>query len=139
MKKLIFALALVFSFIANETAFAQEINKQQFLEKVYNFEKNPQKWVYEGTLPCIVDFYADWCGPCKALSPRLAKMSEEFKGKIIIYKVNVDKEKELARAFGINSIPALLWCPAKGEPHFTQGAISEEELRKRIEEALLKK
>lgn len=116
----------------------KELNKQEFLNKVYNFEKNPQEWVYEGSLPCIVDFYADWCGPCKALSPRLEKMAKEFEGMIVIYKINVDKEQELARAFGISSIPALLWCPLKDEPHFTQGALSEDELKKRINEELLK-
>lgn len=124
--------------ISSSNVSVQEISKEQFLEKVYNFEKNPQNWVYEGKIPCIVDFYADWCGPCKALSPRLSNMAHEFEGKIVIYKINVDKEKELARAFGISSIPALLWCPVNGEPHFTQGALSEEDLRNRIKEVLLK-
>lgn len=116
----------------------KELNKKEFLDKVYNYEKNPQEWVYEGSLPCIVDFYADWCGPCKALSPRLEKMAKEFEGKIVIYKINVDKEQEIAGGFGISSIPALLWCPLRGEPHFTQGALSQDELKKRINEQLLK-
>ena len=123
---------------ASDNVIVKEINKQEFLEKVYNYEKNPQKWVYEGKIPCIVDFYADWCGPCKALSPRLAKMAKEFEGKIVIYKINVDKEQEIARGFGISSIPALLWCPVNGEPLFTQGALSEEDLRNRIKVTLLK-
>lgn len=113
-----------------------EINKAQFLEKVYNYEKNPKEWVYEGSIPCIVDFYANWCGPCRTLSVTLQKLAEEYKGKIIIYKVNVDKESELSS--GISSIPALLWCPLGSEPFFTQGALSENLLKARIESQLLK-
>ena len=99
-----------------------------------NFNKEIKQ--YAGV--ALIDFYADWCGPCKVLSPRLAKLAKEFDGKIVIYKVNIDKEQQMARAFGISSIPALLWCPSKGEPAFTQGALPEDALRKRIEEFLLK-
>lgn len=115
-----------------------EINKAQFLEKVYNYEKNPKEWVYEGSIPCIVDFYANWCGPCRTLSVTLQKLAEEYKGKIIVYKVNVDKESELSSLFGISSIPALLWCPLGSEPFFTQGALPEDLVKARIESQLLK-
>ena len=81
------------------------LNKADFLTKVYNYEKNQTEWVYEGTKPCIVDFYADWCGPCKKVSPILKELAGEYKNDIIIYKINVDNEKELAAAFGIQSIP----------------------------------
>lgn len=146
MKRVFVLFAVMFMFIACNSSSAQntddpkvvEIDRSQFLELVYNYEKNPQSWVYEGNIPCIVDFYADWCGPCKALSPRLAKLAKEFDGKIVIYKVNIDKEQQMARAFGISSIPALLWCPSKGEPAFTQGALPEDALRERIEDFLLK-
>lgn len=90
------------------------LNKADFLTKVYNYEKNQSEWVYEGTKPCIVDFYADWCGPCKKVSPILKELAGEYKNDIIIYKINVDNEKELAAAFGIQSIPTLLFIPAKG-------------------------
>lgn len=146
MKRTFVILTILLSMFACNTPFAQknsvsdvvEIDSQQFMELVYNYEKNPQTWVYEGSKPCIVDFYADWCGPCKVLSPRLASLAKEFEGKIVIYKVNVDKEQQMSRAFGISSIPALLWCPVKGEPAFTQGALPEDDLRKRIESFLLK-
>ena len=86
------------------------LNKADFLTKVYNYEKNQTEWVYEGTKPCIVDFYADWCGPCKKISPILKELAGEYKNDIIIYKINVDNEKELAAAFGIQSIPTVYSC-----------------------------
>ena len=103
------------------------LNKADFLTKVYNYEKNQTEWVYEGTKPCIVDFYADWCGPCKKISPILKELAGEYKNDIIIYKINVDNEKELAAAFGIQSIPTLLFIPAKGKPQLAQGALSKEQ------------
>lgn len=115
-----------------------EIDKAQFLEKVYDYQKNSKEWVYEGSLPCIVDFYANWCGPCRTLSSTLEKLAQEYKGKIVIYKVNVDKESELSALFGISSIPALLWCPLGSEPFFTQGAVPEAPLREKIETSLIK-
>ena len=94
------------------------LNKADFLTKVYNYEKNQSEWVYEGTKPCIVDFYADWCGPCKKVSPIL---------------------KELAAAFGIQSIPTLLFIPAKGKPQIAQGALSKEQFVEQINGFLLGK
>ena len=114
------------------------LTKAEFLSKVFNYEKNPDKWVYEGNLPCIVDFYADWCGPCKAISPILAELSEQYKGKIIIYKINVDKEKELAGTFGIQSIPSILFIPKNGKPTMSLGAMSKEDFTQNIEKLLLK-
>ena len=99
------------------------LTKAEFLAKVYNFEKNPEEWKYEGDKPCIVDFYATWCGPCKALAPVLEELAKEYDGKIYIYKVDVDKEEELAATFGIRSIPTLLWIPKNGKPTVTQGAM----------------
>ena len=108
------------------------LNKADFLTKVYNYEKNQSEWVYEGTKPCIVDFYADWCGPCKKVSPILKELAGEYKNEIIIYKINVDNEKELAAAFGIQSIPTLLFIPAKGKPQIAQGALSKEQFVEQI-------
>ena len=115
------------------------LDKANFLTKVYNYEKNQTEWVYEGTKPCIVDFYADWCGPCKKISPILKELAGEYKNDIIIYKINVDNEKELAAAFGIQSIPTLLFIPAKGKPQLAQGALSKEQFVEQINGFLLGK
>ena len=115
------------------------LTKAEFLAKVYNFEKNPEEWKYEGDKPAIVDFYATWCGPCKAIAPVLEKLAAEYKGKIVVYKIDTDKEPELSAAFGIRSIPTLLFIPAKGTPQVAQGALPEEALRKTIDEFLLGK
>ena len=115
------------------------LNKADFLTKVYTYEKNQSEWVYEGTKPCIVDFYADWCGPCKKVSPILKELAGEYKNDIIIYKINVDNEKELAAAFGIQSIPTLLFIPAKGKPQIAQGALSKEQFVEQINGFLLGK
>jgi thioredoxin len=114
------------------------LNKADFLKKVYNYEKNPEEWVYEGELPCIIDFYADWCGPCKKVAPILKELATEYKGKIIVYQINVDKERELARLFGVNNIPMFLFVPAKDKPQSTMGAIPRASFVKIIEEFLLK-
>lgn len=113
------------------------LTKAEFLNKVYNYEANSDTWKYEGDKPCIVDFYATWCGPCKALAPVLEDLAKEYEGKIYIYKVDVDKESELAGAFGIQSIPTLLWIPKEGKPTVTQGALPKAELKKMIEGTLL--
>lgn len=115
------------------------MTKAEFLTKIFNYEKNPNKWVYEGNKPCIIDFYADRCGPCKAVAPILKELAAEYKGKIVIYKINVDKEKELATAFGIRSIPTMLFVPQTGDPMISQGALPKEELVKQIDNFLLKK
>ena len=115
-----------------------KIDKAQFLEKIYNYEKNPQTWKYEGDKPAIVDFFATWCGPCKTLGPVLEELAEEYEGKIYIYKVDVDQEPELSGAFGIRSVPTLLFIPANGEPSMSPGAPSKAQLKQIIEGHLLK-
>ncbi len=100
------------------------LTKQLFLEKVFNYEKN-KEWSFEGELPCIIDFYADWCGPCKTVAPILEELSEEFAGKINIYKINTEVEQELAGAFGIRSIPSMLFCPGEGQPQMSVGCIAK--------------
>ncbi|MGM9759252.1 MAG: thioredoxin, partial [Parabacteroides sp.] len=113
------------------------LTKAEFLAKVFNYEKNPNQWVYEGTLPCIVDFYADWCGPCRQVAPILTELADQYKGKIVVYKINVDQEKELAMAFGIQSIPTFLFIPAKGQPQMAQGALSKAMFQEQIDKFLL--
>ena len=113
------------------------LTKKDFLEKVYDYEKNRDRFVYEGNLPCIVDFYADWCGPCRMVDPILKDLAKEYKGKIIIYKVNIDNEKSLAKAFGIMSIPTYFFIPVNGEPQASQGAMPRESFLKVIKEILL--
>jgi thioredoxin len=109
----------------------------QVINQVYNYEVNPDEWVYEGDLPAIVDFYADWCAPCRIIAPILDELAEEYKGKIRIYKVDTDREKDLARAFNIRSIPTLLFIPAEGRPQISQGALPKETLKQVIDNFLL--
>lgn len=112
------------------------ITKADFLKKVYDFEKNPDEWKYLGFQPAIVDFYADWCGPCRQLSPVLDELAKEYSGKLTIYKVNVDNERGLATFFGIRSIPTLLFIPMKGKPQRSLGALSKTELKGIIKDVL---
>ena len=114
------------------------LTKQTFLDKVFNYEKN-KDWVFEGDLPCIIDFYADWCQPCKMVAPILEELSDEYAGKINIYKVNTEVEQELAGAFGIKSIPSMLFCPGEGQPQMAVGALPKESLVQAINDVLLKK
>jgi thioredoxin 1 len=114
----------------------EKLTKQAFLEKVFNYEQN-KEWKYEGELPCLIDFYADWCGPCKMVHPILEELSKEYDGKIKIYQIDTEAEQELAAAFGIRSIPSLLFCPADGQPQMAQGALPKATLKKAIEEILL--
>jgi thioredoxin len=114
----------------------EHLTKETFLEKVFNYEKN-KEWKYEGELPCLIDFYADWCQPCKMVAPILEELSEEYKGKINIYKIDTEVERELAGAFGIRSIPSLLFCPKDGQPQMAQGALPKETFKQVIDDVLL--
>jgi thioredoxin len=114
----------------------EQLTKETFFEKVFNYEEN-KDWKFEGELPCIIDFYADWCQPCKIISPILEELAEEYKGKINIYKVNTEAETELAAAFGIRSIPSLLFCPKDGNPQMAMGALPKEQLKNAISDVLL--
>ena len=114
----------------------EHLTKATFLEKVFNYEKN-KDWKYEGDLPCLIDFYADWCGPCKMVAPVLEELSKEYEGKIHIYKVDTEDQQELAAAFGIRSIPSLLFCPKEGQPQMAMGALPKPTMKKANEEILL--
>lgn len=129
-----------------ESAKAAEINTKpvmlnaaSFKEKVFNYEKNPNAWVYEGGRPCIIDFYADWCKPCKLVAPIMDELAEKYAGQVDIYKVDTQVERELAQVFGIRSIPSVLFCPAEGQPQMTQGALPKETYEQVIKEFLLAK
>ena len=115
----------------------EHLTKQTFQEKVFNYEQN-KEWKFEGDLPCMIDFYADWCQPCKMVAPILEELAAEYKGKINIYKVNTEAEQELAAAFGIRSIPSLLFCPKDGQPQMAMGALPKETFKKAIADILLK-
>lgn len=115
------------------------LTKADFLAKVANFETSPKEWKYLGDKPCIIDFYASWCGPCKTIAPILEELANEYAGQIYIYKINTEEEMELASAFGIQSIPTLLFCPMGEKPQMAQGAMPKEAFKQAIDELLLKK
>ena len=114
------------------------LTQEEFSTKIFDYKNNPQEWKYLGDKPAIVDFYADWCGPCKMIAPILEELATEYEGKIIIYRINTDKERELSMAFGIRSIPSLLFIPMKENPQMVQGALPKQGLKKIIDEFLLK-
>lgn len=116
-----------------------QLTKDQFKQLVMNYEQNPQTWVFEGDKPCIVDFYADWCKPCKMIAPIMEELAAEYAGQINIYKVNTDQERELASVFGINSIPYVLFVPLQGDPSVQRGALPKESYKEIIDDFLLKK
>jgi len=117
----------------------EKLTKDQFIQKIWDYSKTPNEWRYLGNKPAIIDFYADWCGPCKIASPILDQIGVEFAGKILIYKVNTDEERELAQVFGITGIPAFLYIPAKGKPTMMSGiGQSKEETKKMFVENIEK-
>lgn len=159
MKQIILSLALVFGTtliactqtkekeVKADTTTATEgqsgqviqMNKAMFLEEVFNYETNPDKWLYLGDKPAIIDFYADWCGPCKKVAPIMSELASKYKDDIVIYKIDTDKEKELAQVFQIRSIPSILYIPKEGQPTMTMGALPKAEFEKMINDLLLAK
>lgn len=116
----------------------KHLTKSEFFSKVFNWEKSTE-WKYEGNKPCLIDFYASWCGPCKRLAPVLEELAKEYDGEIYIYKVNTETERELTAAFGVTSIPTLLFCPMEGAPQVAKGAYPKEVLVQIINDVLLGK
>ncbi len=112
------------------------LNAEQFRKLVWDYQKNPNEWTYQGDLPCIIDFYADWCRPCKIIAPILEELAVEYKGKIRVYKINTEVEKELASVFNIRSIPAVLFCPREGKPQMSVGALPKPTFVQAINEVL---
>jgi thioredoxin 1 len=114
----------------------ENLNKGTFQEKIFNYEKN-KEWKFEGDLPCVVDFWAPWCGPCRMVGPVIEELSKEYAGKVNFYKVNTDEEQELAGVFGIRSIPSLLFVPKDGQPKMAIGALPKDAMKEAINAELL--
>ncbi|TVR61862.1 MAG: thioredoxin [Spirochaetaceae bacterium] len=114
---------------------SEKLTKETFKEKVFDFETETE-WKYRGDLPAIIDFYADWCGPCKMVAPILEELSTEYDGKMHVYKIDTDAEQELAGAFGIQSIPSLLFIPVDDKPQMAAGALPKDALKNAMKEIL---
>jgi thioredoxin 1 len=113
----------------------EQLTTEGFKEKVFDFE-NHSAWSYTGDLPCIVDFYADWCGPCKMVAPIMEELAQDYEGKILFFKVNTQVEQDLAAVFGIRSIPSILFVPTEGQPQMAVGALPKESMEKAIADVL---
>jgi len=160
MKKLVFILIAVFTLQTSITSQAEnnsnrststpaegkfakgesetvKLNKAKFLQEVWDYEASPKEWKYKGDKPAMIDFYADWCGPCKTAAPILEELSVEYSGKIVIYKVDTQVERELASVFGVSGIPAFLYIPMEGKPSMTSGiARSKADTKKMFKERI---
>ncbi len=119
----------------NGIGLVESLTKDSFLQKVFNYEQN-KEWKFEGKLPCIIDFYADWCAPCKMVEPILQELAQEYQGKLNIYRVDTQAQQELAAAFGIQSIPSMLFVPLNDKPQMAIGALPKKTLKKAIKEVL---
>ncbi len=115
-----------------------QLTNDTFKKSVFNYDKN-KEWKYEGTQPALIDFYATWCGPCNRMSPIVEQVAKEYSGKIVVYKVDTDKETRLAQSMGISSLPTLIFIPVNGQPRASIGLITKESLVKAVNEVLLKK
>lgn len=109
------------------------LTKDEFKSKVFDYEKN-KEWKYEGELPCIIDFYADWCAPCRIVAPVLEEIAGEYAGKLNVYKVNTEQEQKLAAVFGIRSIPTILFVPKEGQPQMAVGALPKQTIEKALQD-----
>lgn len=139
--KIFAALTMLFatsSFAAAQNSLVKHINQDEFRAQICDFVQSAT-WQYKGKKPCVIDFYATWCGPCRTISPFLDKLSVKYKDQIDVYKIDVDKNRDLAQAFGATSIPLLIFVPVNGEPQANRGALPEAELENAIKTVLLKK
>jgi thioredoxin len=125
--------------LSSGTSKPEHLTKETFKEKIMDYEKNPQQWVFAGDKPAIVDFYADWCRPCRMISPIMEELAVEYQGKVNFYKVDTEAERELAAVFGIQSLPTVLFIPASGNPSAQKGALPKESYKQIIDEFLLNK
>ena len=113
----------------------EHLTKETFKEKVFNWEAN-KEWKYEGSVPCVIDFYADWCGPCKMVAPLLEELQKEYGDKLVIYKVDTEEQQALAGMFGVKSIPSLLFVPVEGQPQMAMGALPKQTFEKAFSDVL---
>jgi len=116
----------------------ERLTRAMFLDRVYDFEHDSGQWCYRGDVPCVIDFFASWCMPCRVLMPLVEQLAEEYDGRVKFYKVNIEHEPELASRFGVRGVPTLLFVPMCGSPTFSTGVISRAALQSKIEEQLLK-
>lgn len=139
MKKIIFLVIVLMTILplfSEETLSKPEhLTLETFKEKNFDFEAN-KEWKFKGEIPAIIDFYADWCGPCKRVAPIMEELAKEYDGKVKIYKIDTEVERELAGMFGIRSIPSILFIPVEGQPQMTIGALPKENFVQMIEEVL---
>ncbi len=132
-------ISLLFILLTSSMSAQLKINKQDFLKKVWNFETHKNELVLNSDLPVILDFYADWCGPCRMLAPELEALQREYNGRILIYKVNVDEERELAAIFNARSLPTIFFLPTEGSPTYMMGYRTRAELKQIVDNVLLSK
>ncbi|MDA3882845.1 MAG: thioredoxin domain-containing protein [Bacteroidales bacterium] len=121
---------------AQTTGKVVKLTTAEFKELVYDYTQHPDKWVYKGTKPCVIDFYADWCRPCKIIAPIMEELAAEYGDQITIYKIDTEAERELAQVFQIRSIPMVVFCPVNGNPQGTMGALSKEQYKTQIDAIL---
>lgn len=138
MRKLLLTLALAAAALLGHAQEVIVMDKAMFIDKVFDYE-NSKEWKYKGDKPAIIDLYADWCGPCRKVAPIMKELAKEYDGRIVIYKVNVDKEKELAALFNATSIPLFVFIPMNGQPQLFSGAADKATYQKTIDDFLLKK
>ena len=146
MKKILASLIVFFALVSTLSAQTQkeessviQMNKQMFLDKVFDYTTGATEWKYLGNKPCVIDFYATWCGPCRMVAPILKDLAKEYGDKIVIYKVDTDKEKELSMAMGIQSLPTIVFIPQTGQPQVIVGAADKATFKRAINEVLLNK
>ena len=147
MRKILIIAAVAFTALfasvadmnASDKGKVKHLTKAEFVKLVYDIDKNTESLDYLGNKPAVVDFYADWCRPCKQLAPVLEELAAEYQDEIVVYKVNTDNDPELAQAFGITSIPTLIFIPPNGSPEMAQGALPKDTLKEVIEKVLLDK
>jgi thioredoxin len=128
-----------FKLVQTSSTGVKVMNKQMYLDKIYDFIKSPSTFKYKGTRPAVIDFYANWCRPCKMVAPIMEELAIKYEGKVDFYKVNVDNEKDLASLHAVQSIPLIVFFPLKGEPTSSMGALNKEDYITLIDELLNKK
>lgn len=121
-----------------DNTYVKSLDYKTFVKKVWDIERYPDSFAYQGKLPCMIDFYADWCGPCKKVAPIMEEMAQKYEDEIIVYKVNVDKEQKLPTIFKVRNIPTVFFFPIDGQPLSQVGALSKEEYQNLINKHLIK-